>query len=170
MHTLSSPLLSPQPPSCNKAFFTILALIVMAATGHGRPGAWISLAALTAVTLALQCVQTDRAYNLVSAAYSAPPAVKRTLLSRARCFFAGSIIKTASLFLSLLAIGAAIETSGYDEEDEGGAGWGKRRREGGAGAGMTGRVPAGGTTPMTTATLPATTRAHPQPTQPVAVV
>ena len=127
---------------------------------------------LTAVAVALQCYLTDRALGTVSAAYNAPPGT--SFLPRARTFFAGALIKTAGLFLAILAIGAAVETA-YDAEDEDAEG--KRRRPGGFGAGRgaagaTGRIlgAAGGQTPMSTATVPAATRAHPQPTGPVAVV
>jgi hypothetical protein len=121
---------------------------------------------LTAVATALQCVLTDRAYNSVSASYNAPPGAG-PVLPRAQTFFAGAIIKTTAMFLAMLAIGAAVDTArDADEDDEGGA-YGKRRREGYS-SGATGRV--AGPTPMSTATVPASTRAHPQPTGPVAVV
>lgn len=124
---------------------------------------------LTAVATALQCVLTDRAINMLSAAYSAPPGAG-PVLPRARTFFAGALMKTAAMFLALLAIGAAVDTA-QAEGDEGGA-YGKRRAEAGGGygpAGATGRVAGGPTTPMSTATVPGGTRAHPQPTGPVVV-
>ena len=150
-------------------------LAALTATSHARPGGWLSMVGLTAVTVALQCHLTNSALGTVSAAYAAPPGAWPTLLARTRAFFAGAVIKTASLFLALLAIGAAVETATDEDEDgEGGGGaYGKRRRAGaGGGMGMggtgaTGRLPA--STPMSTATVPAATRAHPQPTGPVVV-
>lgn len=129
---------------------------------------------LTAVATALQCVLTDRSINMLSASYTAPPGAG-PVLPRARTFFAGALIKTAALFLAMLAVGAAVDTAREAGEGEEGGGYGKRRREGvgygGGGGGATGRAAggAGGTTPMTTATVPASTRAHPQPTGPVVV-